>query len=166
MKKEIYLAGGCFWGVEKYFSLVPGVLEVEVGYANGHTKNPTYEEVCVGNTGFAEAVYVVYDGEQTDLGALLENFYRIIDPTTLNRQAGDVGSQYRTGIYFTDPAEKAAIAASLAELQKQYDAPIVVENLPLSNYYKAEEYHQKYLEKNPEGYCHIPRSMYDEVAKA
>ena len=160
MQKEIILAGGCFWGVEKYLGLLGQVAATEVGFANGQGENPSYEQVYTGQTGFAEVVRVSYTGE---LSALLQQFYKIIDPTTKNRQAGDVGSHYRTGVYFADPSEEAVIAASLAELQKEYDAPLVVENLPLLNYYPAEEYHQKYLEKNPEGYCHIPESMYDEA---
>ena len=166
MKKEIYLAGGCFWGVEKYLALLDGVLETEVGYANGHTENPTYEDVCTGNTGFAEAVRVVYDAASIDLDFLLGQFYNIIDPTTKNRQADDIGSQYRTGIYHTNPADAAIAAKSLNDLQNAYEAPIVTENLPLTNYYKAEEYHQKYLDKNPGGYCHIPEHKYDEAKKA
>ena len=166
MKKEIYLAGGCFWGVEKYLDLLEGIISTEVGYANGHTQNPTYEDVCGGETGFAEAVRVVYDAAAIDLPALLNQFYNIIDPTTKNRQGPDIGHQYRTGIYYTDLAEAAIVAKSLETLQKSYEASIVTENLPLENYYKAEEYHQKYLDKNPGGYCHIPEHKYEEVKKA
>ena len=167
MKKEIYLAGGCFWGVEKYLALLDGVTSTEVGYANGHTENPTYEDICTGNTGFAETVRVVYDPAIINLDALLNQFYNIIDPTTKNRQGPDIGSQYRTGIYHTNPADAAVIAKSLNDLQKSYDnAPIVTENLPLDNYYKAEEYHQKYLDKNPGGYCHIPQHKYEEAKNA
>jgi len=162
MEKVIYLAGGCFWGVEKYMGLVAGVVDTEVGYANGDTQNPTYEQVYTGTTGFAETVRLLYIG---NLLNILENFYKIIDPTTLNRQAGDVGSHYRTAVFYADSDEQAVIAASLAELQKHHDKPIVVQNLPLLNYYKAEEYHQKYLEKNPDGYCHIPSWMYDELGE-
>jgi len=166
MQKQIYLAGGCFWGVEKYLAMMPGVIATEVGYANGITQNPSYEDVCSGNTGFAEAVLVTYNAEQTSLDTLLGHFYEIINPTMLNQQGPDIGSQYRTGIYYTDPAEMEAIATSLANLQKAYDAPIVTENLPLENYYKAEEYHQKYLDKNPGGYCHIPAYKYVEAKNA
>jgi len=158
--KEILLAGGCFWGVEKYMGLLPQVVETEVGFANGNGTNPTYEEVYTGTTGFAEVVRVVYKG---GLEELLTQFYKIIDPTTKNRQAGDVGSHYRTGIYFLRSVDEPIIAKTLTELQKEYDAPVVVECLPLENYYKAEEYHQKYLDKNPEGYCHIPEEMYEEA---
>ncbi|MDR2182950.1 MAG: peptide-methionine (S)-S-oxide reductase MsrA [Clostridiales bacterium] len=166
MKKEIYLAGGCFWGVEKYLALLEGVASTEVGYANGHAENPTYEDVCTGVTGFAEAVRVAYDAEIISLDFLLEQFYEIIDPTVKNRQGGDIGSQYRTGVYHTDAADGAIVAKSLDNLQKAYKAPIVTENLPLKNYYKAEEYHQKYLDKNPGGYCHIPEHKYEEAKSA
>ena len=162
MLKTIYLAGGCFWGVEKYMSLADGITETEVGFANGNGENPAYEEVYTGSTGFAETVRVVYDPVKIPLPLLLNRFYEIIDPTTLNRQADDMGSHYRTGIYYTNAEEQPTISASLAELQTQYDKPIVTENLPLINYYPADEYHQKYLDKNPEGYCHIPPSMFEE----
>ena len=155
MQKEIYLAGGCFWGVEKFLALLDGVISTEAGYANGYTENPTYEDVCTGGTGFAETVRVVYDPALASLDFLLTQFYKIIDPTTKNCQGPDIGSQYRTGIYHTNPADAAIAAKSLNDLQREYDAPIVTECLPLENYYKAEEYHQKYLDKNPGGYCHI-----------
>ena len=162
MKKEIYLAGGCFWGVEKFFAKIEGITATEVGYANGNPQtlkdpqNPTYEEVYTGTTGYAETVKLTYNPAQINLPALLQNLYKIIDPTLKDAQGGDTGSQYRTGIYFTDPSEAAIITESLQELQKQYHPkPIVTENLPLKNYHKAEEYHQKYLEKNLDGYCHI-----------
>ena len=160
LKKEIYFAGGCFWGVEKYFSLIPGVLETEAGYANGTTKAPTYEAVCWENTGHAETVRVGYDSEQITLEDLLTRFYEIIDPTSLNRQGADRGPQYRTGIFYVEAEEKERILASLRKLQTEYEKPIVIEAVPLSNYYPAEEYHQHYLEKHPEGYCHIPRSAF------
>ncbi|MCL2574773.1 MAG: peptide-methionine (S)-S-oxide reductase MsrA [Defluviitaleaceae bacterium] len=165
MKSEIYLAGGCFWGVEKYLGLLGGVIETEVGYANGHTQSPTYEDVCKGDTGFTEAVRVVYDTDVISFDNLLSHFYNIIDPTTKNRQGADIGDQYRSGIYYTNANETDAIATSLANLQKSYEKPIAVENLPLKNYYKAEEYHQKYLEKNPGGYCHIPEHKHEEARK-
>ena len=162
--ETIYLAGGCFWGAQRYFDCLPGVLETEVGYANGTTANPTYEQVKHENTGHAETVRVVYDPAAISLKELLEQFYKAIDPTSVNRQGGDVGVQYRTGIYYTDPAQKTVIEASLAELQTHYAQPIAVEALPLSNFYTAEEYHQKYLDKNPGGYCHISPALF-EAAK-
>ena len=155
MAKEIYLAGGCFWGCQKYFDLIPGVLETSVGYANGPTQNPTYEQVKHEHTGHAETVRILYDEEQVSLKALLEKFFLVIDPTSVNKQGEDEGIQYRTGIYYTDPADAVVAADELESLSQQYDRPIAVELKPLENYYLAEEYHQKYLQKNPHGYCHI-----------
>lgn len=152
--KTIYLAGGCFWGCQKYFDLLPGVLETEVGYANGPTANPSYEEVKH-HAGHAETVRVVYDADALPLGKLLKAYFAVIDPTSVNRQGEDEGIQYRTGIYRVDEADAPVIDEALAELAKGYDRPLAVENLPLSNFYSAEEYHQKYLDKNPGGYCHI-----------
>ena len=155
MSKEIYLAGGCFWGCQKYFDLIDGVTTTTVGYANGLTENPTYEQVKHEHTGHAETVHVVYDPEKISLESLLQKYYQVIDPTAVNHQGEDYGIQYRTGIYYTDPADAEAIERSLAKLAQQYDAPLAVEFRPLENYYLAEEYHQKYLDKNPGGYCHI-----------
>lgn len=163
MIKEIYLAGGCFWGVEKYLALMDGVVETEVGYANGNTANPTYEEVCRRGTGHAETVRVKYDSDKIDLAFLLDQYYEIIDPTSVDRQGGDIGTQYRTGVYYADEADLPVIKRSLAELQKTCQEPLAIEAKPLENYYRAEEYHQKYLEKNPAGYCHIGA---EEFAKA
>ena len=161
----IYLAGGCFWGTQRYFDCLAGVVRTEVGYANGSTKNPTYEQVKHENTGHAETVKVEYDPEKISLTELLEQYYKVIDPVSVNRQGGDIGVQYRTGIYYTDPAQKPVIDASLSKLQKQYSVPLAVEALPLSNFYTAEEYHQKYLEKNPGGYCHISPAMFEAAQK-
>lgn len=163
-KQEIYLAGGCFWGTQHYFDCLPGVLETEVGYANGRTANPTYEQVKHENTGHAETVKVAFDTEVISLEALLEQYYKVIDPVSVNRQGGDIGVQYRTGIYYTDPAQAPILKASLERLQGRYTERLAVELLPLENFYTAEEYHQKYLEKNPTGYCHIPSAMF-EAAK-
>ena len=163
-EKEIYLAGGCFWGLEKYIENIPGVLDTQVGFANGKTENPSYEDVCRRDTGHAETVRVIYDSEKISLRRLLSMFYKVIDPTSLNRQGNDVGSQYRTGIYYTDQDDLPNILLSVEELQKTHQKRIAVEALPLMNYYSAEEYHQKYLDKNPGGYCPIdPRHF--EVAK-
>lgn len=162
--KEIYLAGGCFWGLEKYLGNIPGVTSTEAGYANGRTEKPSYEDVCRRDTGHAEAVRLTYDAAKISLSRLLSLFYRVIDPTSLNRQGNDVGSQYRTGIYFTDPEDEAAIRQSLSLLKKNNPKPIVIEAMPLKNYYPAEEYHQNYLNKNPGGYCHIHPQNF-EVAK-
>ena len=160
--KEIYLAGGCFWGVEAYFERIPGVLDVVSGYANGRTSNPTYEQVIYMNTGHAETVKVVYDSQSTDLETILRHFFRIIDPTSLNRQGNDRGTQYRSGIYYTDPADAALITAALEREQGKWQKPLVVENEPLSGFSDAEEYHQDYLAKNPNGYCHIDLNLVDK----
>lgn len=156
----IYLAGGCFWGTEKYISLIPGVVSTEVGYANGNTQKPTYEEVCKNNTGHAETVKVGYDSNLLSLKALLERFYESIDPTSINRQGGDRGVQYRTGIYYINESDKAIIQESIEALAKKHDKPIAIEVAKLNNYYPAEEYHQKYLDKNPNGYCHISPELF------
>lgn len=155
MQKNIYFAGGCFWGLQKYFNLIMGVTATEVGYANGVITNPTYEEVCSGDTGHAETVKVTYDDELTSLDNLLGMFYDVIDPTALNRQGNDIGTQYRSGVYYTDEADKMPIINSLKKLQKKYSQPLTVEVMPLNNYHTAEDYHQSYLDKNPDGYCHI-----------
>ena len=152
--RTIYLAGGCFWGCQKYFDLMDGVLKTEVGYANGRTANPSYEEVKR-HAGHAETVRVVYDPERLPLRTLLEAYFRVIDPTSVNRQGGDEGIQYRTGIYYTAAADRPVARAALDALAERYEAPLAVELMPLACFYPAEEYHQKYLEKNPNGYCHI-----------
>jgi len=153
--KKIVLAGGCFWGVEEFLSRLNGVVSTEVGYANGRTENPTYEDVCYKNTYFAEACLVEYDENILSLENLLKEYWSIVDPTALNRQGPDVGSQYRTGIFYLDESDLDTILKSKEKNQKNYDKKIVTEVVPLVNYYKAEEYHQKYLKKNPNGYCHI-----------
>ena len=162
MKHTIYLAGGCYWGVEKYLSRIAGVLETEVGFANGHVEAPAYVQVKKGDTGHAETVRVVYDDAIIPLDKLLRLFLRIIDPTRFEKQGEDVGNQYRTGIYWTE-ADAAVVRGELARLQAQYAAPIVVEACPLQRFYPAEEYHQKYLDKTPGGYCHVPWAEIDWV---
>ena len=160
--KTIYLAGGCFWGLEKYVGLVRGVVDAESGYANGSKDNARYGD----GSGYAEVVKVVYNPAEAPLPFLLGLYYDAIDPTTVNRQGNDVGTEYRTGIYYTDPADKAVIEDSLAELQTQLSEPVAIESEPLTTYTPAEEYHQDYLEKNPGGYCHIPRKLFDAAAAA
>lgn len=160
--KEIWLAGGCFWGVEAHMARVYGVSEVISGYANGNTENPTYEDVCYRNTGHAEAVHVYYDPERVNLKELLIAFFKIIDPTVLNRQGNDTGSQYRTGIYYQDQEDLLIIKEAIKEEQMNYPKPIVTEGQPLTNFTPAEEYHQDYLEKNPGGYCHIDFSSLND----
>lgn len=161
---EIYLAGGCFWGSEKYLSLIHGVLSTKVGYANGNTENPTYEEVCHKNTGHAEAVHIIYDSEVISLEYLLEMYYKSINPVSVNKQGGDHGTQYRTGIYYVNNEDIQVIKQSISKLQEKYSEPIAIEIEPLRNFTIAEEYHQKYLDKNPGGYCHIPDSMFEIAA--
>lgn len=160
MKKEIYLAGGCFWSVESYLKNIPGVVSTEVGYANGDTQNPTYNEVCTGQTGHAETVKVIYEDEEISLPYLLDLYYDVINLFSLNYQGNDVGTQYRTGIYFVSPEDENIIRASLNDLQKSHTQKVVIEVRPLENYYKAEEYHQNYLDKNPNGYCHIGKEQF------
>lgn len=156
--RGIWLAGGCFWGIEAYFGKINGVVETNVGYANGNTINPSYEEVCRSTTGHTETVFIRYDPARLDLETLLTYYFKVIDPTILNRQGNDRGSQYRTGIYYKDVADKEVIEGVVAKEQMKYSKVIVTEVLPLDHYYVAEEYHQKYLVKNPNGYCHIDLS--------
>ena len=153
--KTIYFAGGCFWGTQHFFSQVDGVKEAVCGYANGNTRNPKYEEVYTDTTGFAETVKVTYNPERIGLEELTDYFFCIIDPLTLNRQGHDEGTRYRTGIYYTDPAERAEIEKVYARVEEKLGVPLVVELEPLKNFFPAEERHQDYLTKNPEGYCHL-----------
>lgn len=153
--EDIWLAGGCFWGVEAYMARVYGVYDVTSGYANGNTENPTYEEVIRENTGHAETVHVRYDPERVDLEKLLGHYFMIIDPTLLNQQGNDRGEQYRTGVYYENESDRAVIEGVIAAEESKYDDPIVTEVEPLEHYDLAEEYHQDYLEKNPNGYCHV-----------
>lgn len=153
--KQIYVAGGCFWGVEEYFSLIPGVVDAVNGYANGWTENPSYEDVCRGDTGHAETVRVTYDPTVISLETLVEQLFEIIDPLNVNRQGNDVGDQYRTGVYFTDEADRAIIESVFAAEQQKHDQRIATELEPLAQFFEAEDYHQDYLRKNPGGYCHV-----------
>jgi peptide-methionine (S)-S-oxide reductase len=153
--KVIVVAGGCFWGVEAYMSKINGVIETKVGYANGTKDNPSYNEVCLGNTGHTEACLISYDEVIVSLEKILAKFWGIIDPTVSNRQGPDVGSQYRSGIYYSDNKDLDIILKTKDEVQRRYDKPIVTEMQRLTCFYDAEEYHQKYLQKNPGGYCHI-----------
>ena len=164
MKKTIYLAGGCFWGTEHLMELVDGVVDTEVGYANGVVENPSYEQVCTGDTGAAEKVKVTYDDDRVALSTLLRLYFRSIDPLSLNRQGNDCGTQYRTGIYYTDPADAEVVTAEVATLQRRHKQPLALEYGELRNFYPAEEYHQQYLDKNPRGYCHVSRELFAEAA--
>lgn len=154
--KEIYLAGGCFWGVEHFFKSVDGVAEAVSGYANGNTASPSYQQVYTDTTGFAETVKVVYDPQKVDLRTLLRLFFTIIDPLSLNRQGEDVGTRYRTGVYYVEPADLPVIEEVFGAVEKRLGQKLVTELEPLRNFYPAEDYHQQYLDKNPGGYCHLP----------
>lgn len=153
--KEIYFAGGCFWGVEEYFSRVPGVSGCMAGYANGNTTNPTYEEVCSKTTGFVETVHIWYDPEIISLRTLAALFFEIIDPLSVNQQGNDRGEQYRSGIYYEKEDDRVVLDAVVNGVQKKYQKPLAVELKPLDNFYPAEDYHQDYLKNNPGASCHI-----------
>ena len=166
MDREIYFAGGCFWGTEHFFKQINGVTATQVGYANGNIENPTYEQVYTDSTGFAEVVKVAYDPKVVSLEILLDLFFKTIDPTSLNQQGEDIGTRYRTGIYWINSEDEKVVTKALSELQKNYEKPIVVENEPLKNFYSGEEYHQDYLDKNSSGYCHINPELFELAKKA
>ncbi len=161
--EDIYLAGGCFWGLEAYMTRVYGVYDVTSGYANGDTENPKYEDLIYNNSGHAETVHIKYDPARVDIDTLLAYYLKVVDPTSLNKQGNDRGTQYRTGIYYTDEKELPTIQSVLKKEQEKYDKPIVIEVEPLEHYYLAEEYHQDYLEKNPNGYCHIDLNEVEDI---
>lgn len=155
-EQTIVLGGGCFWCTEAVYKEVRGVTDVESGYSNGHAPSPTYEQVCGGNTGHAEVVKLTYDPAQVSTRQILEILFATHDPTTLDRQGNDVGSQYRSGIYFTNDEQKQVADDLIREMSqdKLFDRPIVTEVVPLANYHPAEAYHQDFFEKNPhQGYC-------------
>ena len=166
MTRTIYLAAGCFWGAEHYLKLIRGIMQTKVGFANGNTENPTYREVYTDTTGYAETVCVDYDPDLISLKLIIELYFKAIDPTSLNRQGEDHGTRYRTGIYYTDPADLDTIRDVMEEVAHGYDRPLVVEVEPLRNFYPAEEYHQDYLTKNPDGYCHLPLALFEYARKA
>ena len=160
--ETIYFAGGCFWGMEHFFQQVQGVVSTETGFANGNEDlpAPTYEQVYTDTTGYAETVKVEYDEQQVSLAFLIRMFFAAIDPLSLNKQGEDEGTRYRTGVYYLSEEQKAVIESVFAEEQKKYTEPMKVELLPLRNYYPADEYHQDYLNKHPDGYCHLPLSLF------
>lgn len=160
--QTIYFAGGCFWGVEAYFSQIDGVLDAVSGYANGNTEKPSYEDVITHKTGYTETVEVTYDETVVSLEKLIGYYLKVVDPVSLNKQGNDQGDNYRSGIYYTRETDQVVIATVLDLEQKKYTKDIVVENLPLRSFYVAEDYHQDYLEKNPNGYCHIDLEVYQE----
>lgn len=159
--KIIYLAGGCFWGVQKFFDQFDGVLKTTVGYANGKTENPIYKDVKAGLTEHAETLKIEYDENVITLKELLDYYFMIIDPVSINQQGEDKGISYRTGIYYVDENDLPVIKEVTTEIQKKYTEKLAVEIEPLRNFYDAEEYHQKYLEKNPNGYCHVHKEMFE-----
>ncbi len=162
-KEVIYLAGGCFWGMEKLAQALPGVEDAVSGYANGDSENaPTYELVCTGGTGFKETVRVVYDPTVISLPQILQAYFLVIDPTVPDRQGMDIGTQYQTGIYYHDAHSEEIVERVVASEQENYPS-FAVEHGPLVNFYDAEAYHQEYLEKNPSGYCHIPAHEIEAV---
>ncbi len=158
MKNTIYFAAGCFWGSELFFKQFAGVLDTQVGYANGPTADPTYKDVC-NDSGHAETVKIEYDPAVISLEQLIDYYFMIIDPLSVNKQGGDIGVQYRTGIYYVSEDQRPVAEKKMAELSSKLGQKLAVELLPLQNFYPAEEYHQDYLNKNPGGYCHIPQRM-------
>ena len=161
MTETIFLAGGCFWGLQKYFDQFDGVLRTEVGYANGPDTAPSYEDVCH-DSGHAETVMIEYDPERISLEQLLDAYFLVIDPLSVNRQGHDEGTQYRTGIWYTDESQLDTVRKVYSREEAKAGAKLAVAAEPLRNFFSAEEYHQKYLEKNPGGYCHIPARFYKE----
>ena len=157
--KTIWLAGGCFWGMQKFFDQFDGILRTEVGYANGPDRAPTYEEVCA-DSGHAETLRIDYDENRISLAEILKYYFMVIDPLSINRQGHDEGIQYRTGIYYTDETLLPEIRAVWQAEEEKAGAKLAVELEPLRNFFSAEEYHQKYLDKNPGGYCHIPNQYF------
>ena len=155
----IYLAGGCFWGMQKFFDQFDGVLSTEVGYANGPDLAPTYQEVCA-DSGHAETVKIVYDETRMSLEKLLDYYFMVIDPLSVNKQGHDEGIQYRTAVIYADETQKPTIMKVFEREEKKAGQSLAVLVEPLRNFFSAEEYHQKYLEKNPGGYCHIPDRYY------
>ena len=164
IKKEIYLAGGCFWGMQKFFDQFPGIIQTEVGYANGPNQAPDYQAVC-NNSGHAETIHIEYDESAISLEQLLDYYFMVIDPVSVNKQGNDTGIQYRTGIYYTEMAQMDTIRAVCNREREKAGKPLAVVVEPLKNFFPAEEEHQKYLEKNPGGYCHIPAEYFDLAFK-
>ncbi|MBR4520601.1 MAG: peptide-methionine (S)-S-oxide reductase MsrA [Paludibacteraceae bacterium] len=160
--QQIYFAGGCFWGIEHFFKQIRGVTHTETGFANGSDDlpSPTYEQVYTDTTGYAETVCVQYDESVVSLAFLVRMFFAAIDPLSLNRQGHDVGTRDRTGVYYTSAQQLPVIEQVFAEQQQKFTEPLQVELLPLHSYYPADEYHQDYLDKHPDGYCHLPKQLF------
>ena len=164
--KTIFLAAGCFWGAQHYLKQIRGVVETETGFANGDTENPTYKEVYTDKTGYAEAVRVVFDPEVLPLRKLLNLYFDCIEPTSVNRQGEDEGTRYRTGIYYIEPEDYLTIKEVFDEVQRCYSAPLAVEVEPIRKFFPADESHQDYLDKHPDGYCHLPQALFEFARKA
>lgn len=160
---KIYFAGGCFWGVEAYFAKLYGVQDTVSGYANGTGENPSYEDVIKGDQEFVETVEVTYDPDRISLEKLIDHLFQVIDPTSIDKQGNDVGVQYRSGIYYSDEADAEIVKEAVKDEEQFYKKDIVTEAAPLDNFYKAEEFHQDYLVKNPNGYCHINLHALDDI---
>ncbi|WOV83782.1 peptide-methionine (S)-S-oxide reductase MsrA [Sporosarcina jeotgali] len=160
---KIYFAGGCFWGVEAYFAKLYGVQDTVSGYANGTGENPSYEDVINGDQGFAETVELTYDPDRISLESLIDHLFQVIDPTSKDKQGNDAGVQYRSGIYYSDEEDAEIVKEAVKDEQQFYKKDIVTEAAPLDNFYNAEEFHQDYLVKNPNGYCHINLHSLDDV---
>ena len=163
--QTVYLAGGCFWGIEAYFKKLDGVEDTEVGYAGGQLENPTYEQVCTGTSGHTETLELVFDDSVISLSEVLRHFERIHEPTSLNRQGNDIGSQYRSAIFYTSDEQKQAAYTWKEEAENWYPDEIVTEIAALDVFYPAEDYHQDYLDKHPGGYCHVNLDLADEPLK-
>lgn len=163
--KKIVIAGGCFWGVEEYYRRLKGVGQTRVGYAQGHLDNPSYEQVKKGTTQHAEVAEIEYDESVLSLEKILEHLFRMVDPTSLNKQGHDIGTQYRVGVYPTEDEDFKIVQAYYDLKQKDYSKPLVMELQKLITFYDAESYHQKYLVKNPSGYCHVNMNLIKEEEK-
>jgi peptide methionine sulfoxide reductase msrA/msrB len=167
MIKEIYFAAGCFWGAQHYLKQIRGVTATMTGFANGKdTASVTYEEVYTDRTGYAETVRVVFDPEVLPLKKLVELYFLCIEPTSLNRQGEDEGTRYRTGIYYIDPDDRYTIMDVFREVQHGYSSPLTVEVEPLETFEPADAYHQDYLDKHPDGYCHLPEALFEMARRA
>lgn len=164
--KTIFLAAGCFWGAQHYLKQIRGVVETETGFANGDTENPTYEQVYTDRTGYAEAVRVVFDPEVLSLRKLVQLYFDCIEPTSVNQQGEDHGTRYRTGIYYIEEEDRQTIREVYDEVQRGYSAPLAVEVEPIKNFFAADESHQDYLVKHPDGYCHLPQALFEYARQA
>lgn len=164
--KTIFLAAGCFWGAQHYLKQIHGVVETETGFANGNTDDPTYKEVYTDRTGYAEAVRVVFDPEVLPLKRLVQLYFDCIEPTSVNQQGEDRGTRYRTGVYYIEPEDRLTIQEVYDDVQRGYSAPLAVEVEPIRNFFPADESHQDYLDKHPDGYCHLPQALFEYARRA